>query len=176
MRNRELERIAQVLAVCGEARTDGECLETVWTLLASWGVNPADFRTRCGSPECGCATDPDYLDGGTACINCGTPTEYETDGDHPDTCARCWGLLTAVDTAHLAERRARDTYNAAAAQHGPISPEATRAFREWGASVNACVVAETAAREATATPRPPESVLPSGQRRPPRSAERRDNP
>ena len=55
MRNKELERIAQVLAVCGEARTDGECLEEVWALLVSWGVNPDDYRTPCGAPECACA-------------------------------------------------------------------------------------------------------------------------
>jgi len=44
MRNRELERIAALLAQDGEDKTDGECLGEVWAFLEECGIDPDDFR------------------------------------------------------------------------------------------------------------------------------------
>jgi hypothetical protein len=45
MRNKELERIAALLAQDGEDKTDGECLGEVWQFLEDCGINPDDFRS-----------------------------------------------------------------------------------------------------------------------------------
>lgn len=50
MRNKELERIASIIAVDGERRTDGECLGDVWAYLQECGIDPEEFRA------CTCAT------------------------------------------------------------------------------------------------------------------------
>lgn len=50
MRNKELERIAALIAVDGEHKTDGECLSDVWSYLEECGVNPDHFR-GCTCPE-----------------------------------------------------------------------------------------------------------------------------
>jgi hypothetical protein len=44
MRNKELERIASIIAVDGEHRTDGECLGDVWTYLQECGIDPEEYR------------------------------------------------------------------------------------------------------------------------------------
>lgn len=52
MRNKELERIAALIAVDGELKTDGECLGDVWAYLEECGINPDDFRScSCPDPE-----------------------------------------------------------------------------------------------------------------------------
>ena len=52
MRNKELERIAALLARDGEERTDGECLGDVWAYLQECGVDPNEFRA------CTCSQGP----------------------------------------------------------------------------------------------------------------------
>jgi hypothetical protein len=58
MRNKELERIATILAQPGEERTDGECLGEVWQFLVDCGIDPDDFRPEETAPAASPAETP----------------------------------------------------------------------------------------------------------------------
>ena len=78
MRNKELERIAALLAQDGEDKTDGECLGEVWQFLEDCGINPDDFRSCTCSPNDSGACPRCMVDADVKAI-----AEWEDDEEEP---------------------------------------------------------------------------------------------